>query len=313
MNTSLKNLFTIRDGLVHIYGQPISRHETYPWLYCANDIHKALVKRAVRMAEKSGEDVEKAKAKAMRRRPGDWVSDKSKTSDKWAKSLSTAGKLAYKEHVSSMATYAAIEKPMPAVSGVEKPPSPSAAAIQTKPGRYGGTYLCEQLITEYCAWTSVKFAEHVFKVFRDFAHGKQELHEVLDKNFNRAKGTVTRKESKERWADWKQWNSDHKASYIVTTGVVTHEVLGKSKAKYMEETGIGEPFRDNMPEATLALINSAQMLTISLGTRDNAQGQHEVSTAAARAGRAIRSLANASNSEIDRLVIDLEAQHKRKL
>ena len=67
MNTSLKNLFTIRDGLVHIYGQPISRHETYPWLYCANDIHKALVKRAVCMAEKKGKDVTIAKSKVTAR------------------------------------------------------------------------------------------------------------------------------------------------------------------------------------------------------------------------------------------------------
>lgn len=303
MNTSLKNLFTIRDGIVHIYGQPISRHETYPWLYCATDIHKALVKRAVRMAEKNGKDVEKAKAKALRRRPGDWVSDKGKTSNKWAKSLSTVGKLAYKEYVSSMATYTAIEKPTPEISGVEKPPSPSAAAIQTKPGRYGGTYLCEQLIIAYCEWTSPKFAAHVRQLFIDFAHGKQELHEVLDKNFNRAKGTVTRQESKESWPDWKKWNSDHAASYIVTTGVITNEVLGKSKAKYMEETGIGEPFRDNISVNTLDMITSAQTLTIQLGDQMNSSGQHEVNAVAIRAGSVVKELGRVSSlDKLDKLL-----------
>lgn len=312
MNTSLKNLFTIRDGLVHIYGQPISRHETYPWLYCANDIHKALVKRAVRIAEKSGKDVEKAKAKVDSRLPGIWIKRKTQdTPEAWESEIKLAGKISLQNFFklkSGAEIKAKVDEFRMADVAILRMKDVS---IQTKRGRGAGTYLCEQLIIAYCEWTSPKFAAHVRQLFLDFAHGKQELHEELDKNHNRAKGTATRQESKERWADWKQWNSDHKASYIVTTGVVTHEVLGKSKAKYMEETGIGEPFRDNMPEATLALINSAQMLTISLGTRDNAQGQHEVNTAAARAGRAIRSLSNASNSEIDRLVIDLETQHDR--
>jgi hypothetical protein len=317
MNTSLKSLFSIRDGQVHIYGQPIGRHETYPWLYCANDIHKALVKRAVRMAERTGKDAEKAKAKITEMRPGNWIKRKVQdTPDTWVKEINAAGKLSLQAYFNTKSGVE-IKKKIVALKVTNGVPFNAAAdaalkmrdvAIQTKPGRYGGTYLCEQLILAYCEWTSPKFAAHVRQLFLDFAHGKQELHEQLDKNHIRAKGTSTRQESKERWADWKQWNSDHKASYIVTTGVVTHEVLGKSKSKYMEETGIGEPFRDNISEATLALINSAQMLTISLGTRDNADGQHAVNSAAMRAGRAIRSIANSSNAEIDKLIIDLEAQ-----
>jgi hypothetical protein len=294
MNTSLKNLFTIRDGLVHIYGQPISRHETYPWLYCANDIHRALVKRAVRMAEKSGKDVERAKAKAMRRRPGDWISDKNKTPAIWAKHFNKAGKTAFKEYTDSM----------PDVSGIEKPECPRLAAIQTKIGRYGGTFLCEQLITEYCAWTSAKFAEHVFKIFRDFAHGgTQHLREEMDRNQIRAKGTQTRQESKDNWPDWKKWNSDHAASYIVTTGVITNEVLGKSKAKYMEEQGIGEPFRDNISVSALDMINSAQTLTIQLGDQLNSSGQHEVNAVAMRAGTVVKELGRVSSLDnLDKLL-----------
>lgn len=293
MNTSLKNLFTIRDGLVHIYGQPIGRHETYPWLYCANDIHKALVKRAVRMAEKNGKDVVIERNKVEGKRPGHWLASEARDGAQWKKTVSLAGKKAYKSYATSMATDVAIEKPS----------SPSEAAIQTKPGRYGGTYLCEQLIIAYCEWTSPKFAAHVRQLFLDFAHGKQELHEELNKNYNRAKGTQTRQESKDSWPDWKQWNSDHAASYIVTTGVITNEVLGKSKAKYMEEHGIGEPFRDNISVSALDMINSAQTLTIQLGDQLNSSGQHEVNAVAMRAGTVVKELGRVSSlDKLDKLL-----------
>jgi hypothetical protein len=296
MNTSLKNLFSIRDGQVHIYGQPIGRHETYPWLYCANDIHKALVKRAVRMAERSGKDVEKAKTRVTGKRPGHWISDNSRDTS-WDNLVSRAGKKAYSAHVKASTLS------MAATAAIEKPVSPSAAAIQTKPGRYGGTYLCEQLIIAYCEWTSPKFASHVRQLFLDFAHGKQELHEQLDKNHIRAKGTQSRQESKENWPDWKKWNSDHAASYIVTTGVITNEVLGKSKAKYMEEHGIGEPFRDNISVSTLDMITSAQTLTIQLGDQMNSSGQHEVNDVAMRAGKVVKELGRASSlAKLDKLL-----------
>lgn len=304
MNTSLKNLFTIRDGLVHIYGQPISRHETYPWLYCATDIHKALVKRAIRIAEKNGKDVEKAKAKASLRKPGAWIGRKVQdTPDTWIKEINTAGKLSLQTYFNTKSGLE-IKKKVVEFKGTSYVPLKlKDVAIQTKPGRYGGTYLCEQLIIAYCEWTSPKFAAHVRQLFIDFAHGKQELHEVLDKNFNRAKGTVTRQESKESWPDWKKWNSDHAASYIVTTGVITNEVLGKSKAKYMEETGIGEPFRDNISVNTLDMITSAQTLTIQLGDQMNSLGQHEVNAVAMRAGNVVKELGRVSSlDKLDKLL-----------
>lgn len=304
MNTSLKNLFTIRNGLVHIYGQPISRHETYPWLYCANDIHKALVKRAGCIAEKKGKDVTIAKSKVTAKLPSVWIKRKvNDCPDTWNKEINLAGK-------SSLQKYFNVKSGSDIKNNLLKfnwsnPDQLKMrdVAIQTKPGRYGGTYLCSQLIIAYCEWTSPQFANRVRQIFFEFTDGDQELHEELDKNHNRAKGTQTRQESKDNWPDWKKWNSDHSASYIVTTGVITNEVLGKSKAKYMEEHGIGEPFRDNISVSALDMINSAQTLTIQLGDQLNSSGQHEVNAVAMRAGNVVKELGRVSSlDKLDKLL-----------
>lgn len=183
METSISKLFTIKNGLVHIYGQSLSTHPEFNWLYCATDIHKALVARAEALAVRKEEDVTKAVEKARTRKPGMWIQrNKSDTPDAWKQTIAAAAKETLRDKFGGpdSTREECLLNFRRAMNNYELRPSDSV--IKTTRGRNGATYISEQLIIVYCQWTSPKFAAHVRQIFLDFAHGRQYLHDELANN-----------------------------------------------------------------------------------------------------------------------------------
>lgn len=183
METSISKLFTTKNGLVHIYGQSLSTHPEFTWLYCATDIHKALVARAEALAMRKGEDVAKAVEKARTRKPGMWIQrNKSDTPEAWKQTIAAAAKETLRNNFGEKDSTKeeCLLNFRCAMNNYELRPSDSV--IKTTRGRNGATYVSQQLIIAYCQWTSPKFAAHVRQLFLDFAHGRQHLHDELANN-----------------------------------------------------------------------------------------------------------------------------------
>lgn len=182
MENSISKLFTIKNGLVHIYGQSLSTHHEFNWLYCATDIHKALVARAEALAMRKGEDVAKAVEKARTRKPGMWIQrNKSDTPDAWKQTIAASAKETLRDKFGGpdSTREECLLNFRRAMNNYELRPSDSV--IKTTRGRNGATYISEQLIIVYCQWTSPKFAAHVRQLFIDFSYGSQHLHDELAK------------------------------------------------------------------------------------------------------------------------------------
>ena len=254
----------IINGEMLIFGQQLPRHPEFPWLFSATHLHKFCEQAIRRKAESVGKDPDKFyEAK----RPAQWIrfnilnrESKERVEHyaehtrrrikKYGPNLGFAKRKSDVRYLTSL------------ISGLTDLEVVCVTAKGNSKKVLQGSYLCQLAIVKYIETFSDRFRALVQDTFVSVANGEvEEVTRQVEENYQKAKGTPTRKEHKEQNYRLTKACGDKYLLPIHPQKGINLATLGTTAKKFKEATGISEPLNDNLPVGLVAVRAVATELT----------------------------------------------------
>ena len=262
MNKHKSSPMEIINGEMLIFGQQLPRHPEFPWLFSATHLHKFCEQAIRRKAESVGKDPDKFyEAK----RPAQWIRFNilNRESKERVEHYAEHTRRRIKKYGPNLGF--ANRKNSTTVRNltVENMEDLEVVCVTVNGGPMRGSYLCQLAIVKYVETFSDKFRAIVQDTFVSVANGEvEEVTAKVEENYQKAKGTPTRKENAELMKDLDRacWTKNLGTHAQVLNGI-HHGVLGKSGANYLKDTNQSQPLNDRLSVKTLATKNIAVIMS----------------------------------------------------